>query len=153
MRGHRNWAGTSVIAVTLWLACGVAMSGCGRGKERAALATKLEQRIRSATEAGDAFHLSEVTGFDWDTLHVFTPYVVAEEIRQSLGNDWSGARDIYESECLLVFVKEGRVVMDLEFPRMKGDFSAMKKYRFSRDEARFAAPKDGRRLTHAMDAP
>ncbi|WAM25288.1 MULTISPECIES: hypothetical protein [Myxococcus] len=139
--------------MTIWLACGVAMSGCGRGKERAALATKLEQRVHAASETGGDFRLSEVADFDWDTFHVFTPYVGAEEVRKWLGIDWSGARDVYESECLLVFVKGGEVVMDLDFARTKGDFSALKKHRFTRDEARFAATKGGKDISHAVDAP
>ncbi|WP_246137883.1 hypothetical protein [Myxococcus llanfairpwllgwyngyllgogerychwyrndrobwllllantysiliogogogochensis] len=142
-----------MIAVTMWLACSVAMSGCGKGKERAALATKLEQRIQAASATGGDVLLTEVTDFDWDTFHIFTPYVGAEEVRKWLGIDWSGARDVPEMECLLVFVKGGEVVMDLDFSRTKGDFSSIRKSRFTREEARFTAPKDGKALTHASDSP
>ncbi|WP_426754649.1 hypothetical protein [Myxococcus sp. Y35] len=130
----------------------MALGGCGKSKAREALATKLEQRIRTASEAGGTFHLPEVTDFDWDTLHIFTPYVGADEVRKWLGIEWSGARDVPESECLLVFVKGDEVVMDLDFPRVKGDFADLKKHRLSRNEARFAVPQGGMRLENAVEA-
>ncbi|MBL0693963.1 hypothetical protein [Comamonas sp. JC664] len=131
----------------------VGLFGCGKSKAREALSAKLEQRVRSASETGGTFHMAEVTDFDWDALYVFTPYVGEELIKKRLGMDWSGAREVYDTECLLVFLKGNEVVMDLGFPRHQGDFGNLQKDAIPRDDARFTVPQGQKQLEHAVEAP
>ena len=98
--------GTVAIAAVVLLTWSVGLFGCGKSKAREALTGKLEQSVRSASETGGTFHMAELTDFDWDTFHVFMPYIGEELMLKKLGMDWSGAREVYDTECLLVFVKE-----------------------------------------------
>ncbi|AKQ63756.1 putative lipoprotein [Myxococcus hansupus] len=131
----------------------VGLFGCGKSKAREALTAKLVQRVSAVSAAGGTFHLAELTDFEWDTFHVFTPYIGEELIKDRLGMDWSGAREVYDTECLLVFVKGGDVVLDLSFPRHQGDFSNMKQRRFGQDDAMFTVSPGEKQIVHATQAP
>jgi hypothetical protein len=121
----------------------VALLACSNNSARDAFPGRLEQAIASAAKAGGAVRMADVTDFEWDTLHVFVPYTSVEEVQKQLGFAWSEATELdLDTRNQLVFVKEGRVVKHLFFPRNKGDFVSVGKSRFTREDARFRAKDD-----------
>lgn len=109
--------------------------------------TRLEQALRSSAQAGGTLKMEDATDFAWDTLHVFGPYVTAEEIHRQLGFEWAGAMDQdFDSHTLLVFAQGQKVVKRLDFPRGKGDFADMSGKRFTRQDARFLLKLDDGRI-------
>jgi hypothetical protein len=102
-------------------------SGCANPSQTS-IYKELSTTIRSKNfTKGKTFRLKEATSFDWDKFYVFAPYTTPEDIQRSLGFNWS------QSNCfglssrddinLLVFVKDGKVVQFLEYPRGDVDFA------------------------------
>src|SRR5437763_1140746 len=98
-------------------------AGCSHSDRR------LERRIASEADkgAGTVVHLSSLTDFSWDELHIFAPYTSQGTIDAQLGFAWSEAAATGLSDnkgiALLVFVKDGKVVRYVAHPRNKGDFA------------------------------
>ncbi|WP_224247353.1 hypothetical protein [Hyalangium gracile] len=135
-----GWPPGVVVAL---LVCGGLWAGCERSN---ALEGKLEQAIRTASGNRQPLKMEDVTDFAWSELHIFGPYSAADEMHKQLGFVWLDARDVQlDSENLLVFVHERKVVKSLHFPRAKGDFILPPVARFLRAEARFVVqePRNG----------
>jgi len=89
------------------------------------------------------FTMDEVTNFAWDRMHVFGPYLSREDMQQVTGSAWTHARtyigylfeglDDYplldESYHKLVFVHQGKVVLDITLDRSNVDFLSIKALR------------------------
>ena len=75
------------------------------------------------------FWLDGFTPFAWDNLYVFRPYTPVKIAARRVGatdRDLSGtAIELSDAISLLVFVKDGRIVKCMDFPRKYGDFSSV----------------------------
>lgn len=77
--------------------------------------------------------MDTVTNFEWDHLYVFPPYTSMESIQSVPGFQWIGLHEyktgieMSDSINLLVFIKGGRVVDYIDFPRGQGDFAEVSK--------------------------
>lgn len=109
---------SSLLAVAVMMATACAREG-----------GDLERRLAGAIGRGAPVDIRTVTDFDWDRLFVFAPYTPVAEMRRCLGFEWpeAGQSGIERRDdiALLVFVRGGRVVRALEFPRRSGDFSGV----------------------------
>lgn len=99
----------------------------------------------------DAFGMAEATDFDWDTLYIFYPYTTWREMEEQVGTAWYDSYADYlirrtpigrypiddESLQKLVFVLDGRVMLDATVRRSIIDFTKLDKTRLSRGEAFF----------------
>ncbi|AGA58082.1 hypothetical protein Theco_1960 [Thermobacillus composti KWC4] len=99
----------------------------------------------------DQFVMAEAADFEWDTLYIFGPYTTRKEMEEQIGTTWYNSYSDYlkrrtpfgrhpiEDDSLqkLVFVRDGKVVLDATVSRSIVDFTWMDKTRFSRAEARF----------------
>lgn len=91
----------------------------------------------------------EIATFDWDKLHVITPYVSPKEYakRQNIKgmNLIDTDIDINDSINLLIFVLDKKIVSYINYPRNKGDFCDVGKYTrdgFTPDEAIFEVKEE-----------
>lgn len=89
---------------------------------------------------GTVFKMKDITGYQWDRFYVFEPYTSREMIHDAIGSKFLKAYQVPlgvdEQYCLLVFVKDGRVVEHFTFHRSKGDFGLLAKTKpASPDEA------------------
>jgi hypothetical protein len=115
-------AGLPVLAVLIW---GAVLIG-----QRLRLEEGLERAVHMY-QIGYASHirLDEFTDFAWELFYVFPPYTSEGEIERALGFNWLSVRfttiEVSDSVNLLVFVREGRVVRWLEFPRGAGEFGGI----------------------------
>ena len=75
---------------------------------------------------------SAVTQFKWDKVYIFTPYTGQTEIDTALGYHWSSSAKNRiaesETESLIVFTRNGKVVQYVEFPRSLGSFESSLTY-------------------------
>jgi len=90
------------------------------------------------------FNLSEITPFQWDRLYILPPYSDTRSMQNIDHIDIENVDNIDadEGSCLLVFVRNGKVVYQLRYNRLYGDFAQL--YReegYSAEEARFRVPK------------
>lgn len=89
----------------------------------------LERRLSSLIrDSGPrTFSVSAATGFDWDTMYVFTPYTENHEVERRIGRSWPTAHSVdiemRDGVVLLVFLNSGDVVAHVAQPRRPGDFS------------------------------
>ncbi len=91
--------------------------------------------------------INSLSRFQWDKLHIFTPYMSYEDIKAELGFDWPYAKmtgiEWDDGICLLVFVKDTKVVKYLVYPRHVGDFLTIgKKGGYSPEEAVFEVKEE-----------
>lgn len=113
---------------------------------------QLERAItRSARmfRVGYASHiqLADFTDFEWDAVHIFSPYTLPDAVDRSLGFEWTRtvrtSISQNDSVSLLVFVHDGRVVRWIEMPRAPIDFSTVAVGSpYTAEEARFFFPDD-----------
>ena len=101
--------------------------------------TDLHQKIKSGEVQID---IKSITSFDWDYLHIFTPYTTVEDVNNRLGFNWGKAYDtgIFQRDDinLLVFVKDNKVIKYYEVPLHYGNFSEIKLGKgLSKDKAIF----------------
>lgn len=116
--------------------------------QRNQLQTALSRSVRMY-RVGYASHidLQTFTGFEWDQLYIFPPYMPLDSIDESLGFSWS--RSIQTSIPsndeinLLVFLNEDRVVRWIEVPRNTADFAQIAaESPFTPQNARFFLPDE-----------
>ena len=114
-------------------------------------------------EGEATLRLEALTPFGWDRVYIFPPYTTPEGVRKSLGFDWPKASaigiDSRDDINLLVFVKDGRVVQYVAYPRVHGDFHQLgDPSGYSPEEAVFVveeeeAPGQSRFVLHEMEIP
>lgn len=99
-------------------------------------------RLNAVVLRETAFAMSEATDFEWDTMYVFPPYTSRDEMERTVGAQWTPAGSPLggwlhrsalgkyplddDSVHKLVFVKEGRVVLDVTLNRATADFTPVK---------------------------
>lgn len=100
--------------------------------------------LASAVQSGrPTVCLRDLPGPAWERVHIFGPYTSRQEVAAALGfpwNDGAAARELERSDSLnlLLFVREGRVVMTVRHRRDAGDFGPASLRRgFSVNEAEF----------------
>jgi hypothetical protein len=96
---------------------------------------------------GSAFDLAEVVTFDWDMAHVFTPYTSKETVNEALGSRIDGRGiDLQDSFNLLVFTRNGGVVLTVKVPRGVCDLQhpdqPYRNFRVANGSARFQVAID-----------
>ncbi len=124
----------------------LALVGCR--EKRDGFEARLAQAVQSSARAGGVLRMEDATDFTWDELHVFGPYVSAEQMHQQLGFAWAGAsHQDSDSQTLLVFTRGQQVVRQLDFPRGQGDFADLSLMRFTRQDARFHVKPQGGFIT------
>lgn len=91
----------------------------------------------------------KIVTFDWDKLHIITPYANPKEYakRQNIKgiNLIDTNIDINDSINLLIFVLDKKIVSYINYPRSKGDFCNVGKYKrdgFTPDEAIFEVKEE-----------
>ncbi|MCJ8010896.1 hypothetical protein MUG84_03940 [Paenibacillus sp. KQZ6P-2] len=106
-------------------------------------------RLEKAISQGSAFKLSEITPFDWDRVYVFKPYTTKSDMEKITAVSWN-TRHTYVGYLLdrtflgeypldddslnkLVFMKDGKVVLDVTFNRATADFTGMKETWYDKD--------------------
>jgi hypothetical protein len=121
------------------------------------LAEKLADEIEQvATNGNEQIDIANLTNFTWDSLYIFAPYSTPEQINHTLGFTWSEASpsaiSLHDDISLLIFVNNGRVVEDVEFRRVGGDFAeAASSEPYTPDQASFAIDSsDGIKLMPAQ---
>ena len=69
--------------------------------------------------------LSTATDFDWDKVYIFKPYTSKKEISEKLRQNWNKRSSISNNDrvVLLVFMKNNKIVKNVDFPKNKIDFS------------------------------
>jgi hypothetical protein len=82
----------------------------------------VQERLESRVAAGAAsFDFAASTPFEWERMYVFGPYTPRETVEKALGFAWPDFRHTSirssKGDCLVVFVKDGRVVYWYEQPR------------------------------------
>jgi len=88
-------------------------------------------------------HLRSISSPDWERVYVFGPYTSPAHISAALGFAWSHADvdtiQMSDGYNLLVFVRQGRVVMSVLHPRNQGDFVPDSvDFNYPRDDAEFS---------------
>ena len=123
--------------------------------------SRLIRELSAIALTADAFGMAEVTDFEWDTLYIFGPYTTWREMEERVGTAWYESYAEYlmrrtpfgkyslddDSLQKLVFVREGRVVLDATVRRGIIDFTALDKTTFSREEASFNLQRKKGRVT------
>ena len=91
--------------------------------------------------AGQAVDLRTAHAGDWDRLCLIGPYSNDQAAKEILGFSWPvESRSSIEGNdgiSLLLFVREQHVVLAVEHPRARGDFSGLSGRCFAPDQARF----------------
>ena len=134
MKGVTSFACVAV-AVLCFSACMESDNG---------LAKALYRSAEAAIMNGDqAVRVSQVTQFDWDKLFIYGPYTSVDRIYTQLGYQWPDAErtgiEYSETEFLLVFVKDGKVVAHSKFSRSLGDWEDLERgNEFTKETAVFA---------------
>src|SRR4051812_20928578 len=84
---------------------------------------------RVASHDGRQIDLRVIADFDWDRVYCFDCYSGQSQIEKRLGFPWPrlGGSAIESSDgvCLIVFVKDSRVVRSFDHPRKDGDFGGI----------------------------
>ena len=106
--------------------------------------------LRTAVEErgdGSVLDLADVTPFDWDVVHIVGAYASAEEVESVVGSPVHEYElpDSQDEQTLLVFSKEGRVVLDVGvmpwrpcvFRVVDADGRRGRAIEIAREEARF----------------
>jgi len=124
-------------------------------------ANEFTTRLQEAAAHHQPFKISELTSIDWDRIYVFKPYVTKSEMEKATGISWTTSHSYFgyllnrpflgeyplddESLHKLVFMKDGKVVLDVTLNRSTADFTAMKG--FWRDsEVLLKTGEDGKRV-------
>jgi len=92
-----------------------------------------EQNIKWIIENSASLELLPITDFDWDTMYIFGPYTSSASINTQLGYPWIDTKSIIfidkktsistrDDRNLLVFMKNNRVVFNIDLLRSIGDF-------------------------------
>lgn len=117
-----------------------------------------EHRLSAAIRAGPpgaVLDLAQVAPFDWDRVYFFGPYSSHDEIERQLGFRWRdvGRTNIYmsDTEVLVVFVKQGRVVEWFEHSRVEDLSNLARAQGYTREEARFRIVRDSRGSRWSLD--
>jgi hypothetical protein len=90
--------------------------------------TPVSDAVRARAAVGSVVTLAEVTGFQWDTVHIFGPYHQQERVCGALGASWTDctkhipAQGVPEGVFLTVFSIQGRVVHHELHPRRNGEY-------------------------------
>jgi hypothetical protein len=134
-------------------------AGCGgEGRFRNAIREKLDMG------SGTRIDLRECTSFPWDTLFVYGPYSQFDSIRKETGFKPATLKEkmflvefLQDTECILVFMNQGRWIHAFRISRAEADFSGITGV-FGRDEAVFVYRPSGPEMwpylaRPAQDAP
>jgi len=103
----------------------------------------LSRTLADAIERNEngTINFAEVFPFEWDRVHVFSPYTPHPEIERALGFRWHDIDQttIEDADAvnLVVFVNKGAVVRWFEHPRGQEIGFLANQRGFARDEARF----------------
>jgi len=91
--------------------------------------------------------LASIVPGDWDRVCFLGPYSTDEDAELLLGHSWSlkSNSSVGESDgiSLLLFVRGDDVILAIDHPRNKGDFSQLDDQCFARSQARFKRVPDG----------
>ena len=119
-------------------ALGVSIAGC------LALSGCNSERVSDAIGeqvAGQAVDLITVQAGDWDRVCLLGPYSNDRAAKEILGFSWPvesrSSIDGNDGISLLLFVRQQHVVLAVEHPRDRGDFSGLSGRCFAPDQARF----------------
>ena len=126
------------LALGAVVAFAVAGSWCASEGD-AALGDRIANKV--AKDRG-LLRMAALTDFQWERLHIFTPYSSWDTIEAELGFAWPEGRRLHLEErediCLLAFVESSRVVRYVAQHRRRGDFSGLhRKVGYARDDAVF----------------
>jgi hypothetical protein len=128
---------SQLILLLIFIFFSSSLSGCGyinklfsgcANPSQTSVYKDLSKTIRSKNFTKEkTFRLNEATSFAWDKFYVFAPYTTSEDIQRTLGFNWSQSNcfDLSSRDDinLLVFVKDGKVIQFLEYPRGDVDFA------------------------------
>jgi hypothetical protein len=96
------------------------------------------KRVASG-EAVGPLDLAELAPFEWEAVHIFTPYTPRDQIEKCLGFAWDRAPDfVDEQEQLFVFTSQGKVTSSKRVNRSAElEQASDSRCRFAREDARF----------------
>lgn len=116
---------------------------------------KIENPVSSAIAKeilygqGTIIDVAKLTDFEWDKVHIFSPYFNKNNIHKIVGKKFLKQeeipRGVSEGDTLFVFLKNKKVIHYFYHPRNKGDFSGIGNQNwFSPNNAKFKVIRDGR---------
>ena len=98
------------VVLAMCIAFFILLTGCSNAQRN----TALEEAAYSVIEDKDnkEFSLSELTAFDWDEAHLFSPYISRSDMEEQLGVKYRDKSNIVMRDdiFLLVFIKDDKVV-------------------------------------------
>lgn len=120
-------------------------------------AGSFSQALHEAVQQGENFVMRSITPFEWDKMYIFRPYTSRDEMEQLVALKWT-TRNTYLGYLLekyllgdyaldddsiqgIVFVKDGKVVLECTVMRNTADFTYNEKRVFECTEAKFTIEK------------
>jgi hypothetical protein len=118
--------------------------GCNKGDE---FQNAMHNKLKAGS--GARLKIQECTSFGWETLYVYGPYCQFDSIKQQTGFDPSTLVEsvfridfLQDTECILVFMKQGQYVSDIRIKRNEVDFANVIGV-YSKDKAVFIFEPSG----------
>lgn len=100
---------------------------------------KLRNQIIETIKQSDSIDFAKITNFEWDTMYVFTPYSIPNDILKADGiksynSDFS--IEFLDSINMIAFVKYNKLVSFVELPRQYCD--STRHIKLGKNEVKFS---------------
>ena len=121
----------AILAISILAAC------------RIELQQPLADRIAQAAHHQSEVNLNQIVASEWSRMFILGPYTSEDLVINEVGESWPGFRssgiERRDDICVLVFVKDSKIVDSVVMERKRIDFSvAVRKGGYARAESRFA---------------
>lgn len=72
----------------------------------------LKEQVQAIEDSTETINLLDVTPFEWDVVHSFTPYTPVEDVYERVGYEWEDdiSATVGEGMNQIVFMKDEKVV-------------------------------------------
>lgn len=123
-------------------------------------AKEFSLHLQAAMSRHQPFKISDLTSVEWDRVYVFHPYTSKSEMEKTTAIRWSTSHSYFDyllertflgeypldddSLNKLVFMKDGKVVLDVTLNRAEADFTDVKE--IQQDQELTLEPEEGNRV-------